>query len=406
MFIFGGCNKSDVITSVTVKNNSSEMPFEICVGEMDFSKYYLIVEYSSGKVDEVNITLDMINSNDELKFYKVGLQEITVNYKKQVIKMYLDVNEKQLTDIYLEDMNVYYTGEYYEVNVEGNLPKDVVVIYPNGNKFRDAGVYEIEALIFEEGFEVMHLTSTLVINKATYDLSDIEFNDATYVYDGKTKAITVSGTLPEGVTVSYEYSKLAKDAGVYEVTAKFHGDYDNYEIIPDMKAAITINQAKYNIDGIRLEDAVFVYDGTPHSLELINEHLLPDGVLANFENNSHVDVGVYEVSIYFNGDIKNYEEIDKLKAVLTITKASYDLSNVHFESALFKYDGTPKAIESSGELPSGVTVNYFIYSTNLEISYDEFPTEVGTYVVVARFSHNNDNYLEIEDMHAMIVIES
>ena len=87
VFIFGGCNKSDVITSITVKNNSSENPFEIYVGEMDFNQYYLVVEYSSGKINEVNITSDMIKSSEEVKFYKEGLQEIEVIYNKQSIKM-------------------------------------------------------------------------------------------------------------------------------------------------------------------------------------------------------------------------------------------------------------------------------------------------------------------------------
>ena len=61
-----------------------------------------------------------------------------VIYEKQEIPMYLDVNKKELADVYLEDMNVYYTGQYYEVNVSGNLPKDAVVIYPKGNKFKNA----------------------------------------------------------------------------------------------------------------------------------------------------------------------------------------------------------------------------------------------------------------------------
>ena len=131
--MFTSCNKSDAITSITVKDNSSDKPFEIYVGEIDLSQYYLLVEYESGKVDEININSDMINANDEVKLYKTGLQEIEIIYKKQFIKMYFNVNKKELTNIYLEDMTVNYTGQYYEVNVSGNLPKDAVVIYPKGN---------------------------------------------------------------------------------------------------------------------------------------------------------------------------------------------------------------------------------------------------------------------------------
>ena len=82
------------------------------------------------------------------------------------------------------------------------------------------------------------------------------------------------------------------------------------------------------------------------------------------------------------------------------------MSNINFESCLFKYDGTLKKVEIQGDLPEGVSVEYCIYSSNLEINYTEFPVEVGTYVVIAKFSHNNHNYQDINDMHAIIVIES
>ena len=406
VFIFGGCSNSDEIISVTVKNNSSDNPFEIYIGEVDYSQYYLIVEYESGEVVEINVTKDMITSADEVKFYRTGLQEINVVYKKQSTKMYFDICKKELSDLYLEDLNVYYTGEYYVVNVSGNVPKDATIIYPKGNKFKDVGEYEVEALIYEQGFEVKKLTSNVVIKKATYDLANINFSDATFVYDGNPKSIMVEGELPKGVSVSYEYSDYPLSVGVYEVTAKFIGDYNNYEAIPDMKATITITKAKYDIERIKLEETSFTYDGKPHTVQLINQDLLPDGIEVKYENNVQTDAGVYEVTVSFIGDNVNYEPIEDMKTIFTINKAEYDLSEIYFESCLFKYDGNAKVIEIEGELPEGVSVEYYIYSSNLDISYEEFPIEVGTFVVVAKFSHNNNNYQAIEDMHAIIVIES
>jgi hypothetical protein len=406
VFIFGGCSNSDEIISVTVKNNSSDNPFEIYIGEVDYSQYYLIVEYESGEVIEVNINKDMINPVDEVKLYRIGIQEIKVDYNKKSTIMYFNISKRELTDLYLEDMNVTYTGEYYEVKVSGNVPKDAVITYPNGNKFKDVGKYEVEALIYEEGFNVKKLTSTIIINKATYDLGSINFSDATFVYDGNPKSIMVEGELPKGVSVSYVYSDFAKSVGVYEVTAKFHGDYDNYEIIPDMKATITITKAKYNIEEIEFEETVFTYDGNPHTLKLKNEHLLPEGIEVSYENNVQTDAGVYDVTISFIGDNVNYEAIEDLTTQFTINKAEYDLSKIYFESCIFKYDGNSKVIAINGDLPEGVSVEYYIYSSNLDISYEEFPIQVGTYVVVAKFSHNNNNYLDIKDMHAIIVIES
>ena len=62
------------------------------------------------------------------------------------------------------------------------------------------------------------------------DMSGISFTDKSFVYDGKAKTLEITGTLPEGVTVAYEYylgeTKVeeAKDAGVYTVKAVFTVD--------------------------------------------------------------------------------------------------------------------------------------------------------------------------------------
>lgn len=404
--IFAGCDRSNEIVNITVKNNSSDIPFEVYVGEVDFSQYYLIVEYESGELVEVNMTKDMISSGEEVKLYRIGLQEIDVEYAKKTTKMYFDVHKKELSELYLEDVNVVYTGDYIEVNVSGNVSKNAVIVYPNGNKFKDVGEYEVKALVYEEGYAVKELTSSVIISKGTYDMSDISFCDTSFTYDGNIKYIMVEGVLPNGVSVNYEYSNVTLSAGSYEVTAKFYGDFDNYEVIPDMKATLTITKAIYDISEIKFEDMTFTYDGTPHSLAILNEDLLPDGIEVIYENNLHTDAGEYEVIVSFEGDNLNYEPLETLTAILTINKTKYDLSGINFESCLFKYDGTSKKIEIEGQLPEGVSVTYNIYSSNLEISYDEFPVEVGTYVVVAKFSHSNNNYLDIDDMHAIIVIES
>ncbi|MBQ3288868.1 MAG: C10 family peptidase [Kiritimatiellae bacterium] len=77
------------------------------------------------------------------------------------------------------------------------------------------------------------------IDKATYDMSGVTFSDETCAYDGKPHSLEVSGSLPSGVTVSYE-NNGHQEVGVYEVTAIFSGDAVNYYSIPDMKATLTI----------------------------------------------------------------------------------------------------------------------------------------------------------------------
>ena len=115
---------------------------------------------------------------------------------------------------------------------------------------QNAGTYTVTAT-FAAGIDVANKVCfpqgtaafTVVIGKADYDMSGVSFEDATYTYDGGEKTLTVTGTLPEGVTVSYSANTLT-DAGELEVTATFTGeDTDNYNAIDPMTATLTINKA-------------------------------------------------------------------------------------------------------------------------------------------------------------------
>ncbi len=79
------------------------------------------------------------------------------------------------------------------------------------------------------------------IEKATYDMSGVTFEDATFEYDGSAKSIYVGGTLPSGVTVSYGGNGKT-EVGVYTVTANFTGDSDNYNSIESLTATLTITE--------------------------------------------------------------------------------------------------------------------------------------------------------------------
>ena len=87
-----------------------------------------------------------------------------------------------------------------------------------------------------------------------YDMSGIVLHNDTVTYDGQAHSLAISGTLPSGVTVSYEYykgneikeeNKLTAspvNAGIYTVVAKFTGDEDHNEI-EDKVATLTIEKA-------------------------------------------------------------------------------------------------------------------------------------------------------------------
>ena len=143
--------------------------------------------------------------------------------------------------------------------------------------------------------------------KSDYDMSGVAFNDITKDYTESTVILTkndLEGTLPEGVEVSFKYFSdeekteevIAKDAGVYYVTAKFTGD-DKHNPIEDKSAKLTINKVDFadvtfNVVGTYTDSdnnktvvtaksenensVYFEYDAKPFRLSIQNESITLD----------------------------------------------------------------------------------------------------------------------------------
>ncbi|MDE7401147.1 MAG: hypothetical protein K2N17_03745, partial [Clostridia bacterium] len=89
---------------------------------------------------------------------------------------------------------------------------------------------------------------SLSVAKADVDMSGVEFKDLTVAYDGKEHTLTISGTLPNGVTVEYEVKDQSgtefTEIDTYEFTAKFTvEDTENYNTVDDKTAKLTITDA-------------------------------------------------------------------------------------------------------------------------------------------------------------------
>ena len=108
-----------------------------------------------------------------------------------------------------------------------------------------AGSYTVKATFPEtENYNAVTATADFTITKATYNMTGVKFEDASYTYDGSEKTLTISGTLPAGVAVAYENNKLT-NAGSVTAKAKFTiADSNNYCAIKDMTATLTITKAK------------------------------------------------------------------------------------------------------------------------------------------------------------------
>ena len=150
--------------------------------------------------------------------------------------------DHDMSGVTFEGKTVTYNGETHSLAVTG-LPEGVEVTYVNNNK-TNAGTYTVTAKFVASANynELADMTATLTVEKAVYDMSGVKLEDKTIVADGNAQSITIGGTLPDGVTVTYEGNGQT-DAGEYTVTAKFSGDAANYEPILDKTAKLTITQA-------------------------------------------------------------------------------------------------------------------------------------------------------------------
>ncbi len=298
-----------------------------------------------------------------------------------------------MSGITLSGNEMTYDGEVHSLAISGTLPLGVSVSYENNNK-TNVGTYEVIAIFSgdENNYEpIANKTAILKINKATYNMSNVEFNDDSVTYDGETHSLSITGTLPTGVTVTYENNGKI-NAGSYTVTAKFVGDATNYELIDNMTATLTINKAAYDMSSIEFNDLTVDYDGETHSIVISGT--LPTGVSIEYENNGKINAGSYTITAKFSGDATNYEAIENKTAILTINKLTYDMSNVEFNGTTVTYDGETHSLAITGTLPTGVSVTY---ENNGKIS-------AGTYTVIAKFSGDETNYELIENKTATLVI--
>ncbi len=240
-----------------------------------------------------------------------------------------------------------------------------------------------------------------------YDMSGVSFKGATVVYDGQVHSLAISGTLPEGVSVSY-LGNGKKEIGSHIVTARFTGS-GNYEPIEDMYAELkiveksennnstTVELLDYDMSNVSFNDGTFEYDGKSKSLTISG--VLPEGVSVRYEGNGRIDEGEYQIKAIFTGNSLTHNPIPSMTAVLKITRENslktYDMSGIKFENKSVAYDGKAHSIEIIGTLPAGVTVSYA----------GNGKTAVGTYTVTANFKGASD-YNAIPSMTATLTISS
>ena len=287
-----------------------------------------------------------------------------------------------LSGITFESITVDYNGKAKAIQVKGILPSGVTVKY-EGNNCRDAGVHTVVAKFYYNGtyIEGADLTATITIKKASYDLSGITFPKRTFTYTGETYTPSISGELPEGVTVEYICDSEIKNAGTYIVTAHFTCD-PNYNAIPNMSTTYVVNKAEYDMSAITFASAMVEYSGEPYYLAIEGD--LPAGVSVSYENNGQIDVGEYRVRAVFTSSDSNYADPDSMFATITITPEKmypvellYTLkSDGSYEISGYVGDNPHLIISSTYEGRMVTSIKSSAFEGNTNIVYVQMPSSI------------------------------
>jgi len=389
-------------------------PTEFVIGDFKYSEYSFLVTYKDGESKTIVLTQDMLSSEDYLKTYRDGTHTLTARYLNMSCE--ITVTAKRFTfpsDITLQDSTVTYDGEAHGLEVIGALPEGTTITFPDGNNYIDAGQYEVNAVLVNSLYVTASVSGSLTIERAVYDMSNISFAGAEYVYDGTPKSLSVQGNTDKNLEITYSIGKAEINSMVdandvpYTVVAHFDAG-GNYLPIDDMTAELKIKKAVYNMDSVVFANKSYTYDGKYKSVKIENLNQLPKGVTVQYSNNEQKTVGKYTAVASFIGDQNNYEPIPNKTATLTISKGKVNLSDVKLDNESFEYNTSPHFVNYTGSLPSGVTFSRYEYyavdNAGKETKVDAI-IDVGTYIVKAIFLYNDKiNYEDIDPLCCSVEI--
>lgn len=399
---------------VGIHMTSSET-VQVYYGHFSCEGIGVTVDFRDGSTKDIALTEEMISEVEQLKFFKVGIQEIEVVYRNRYsTTMPVEVVLNEFKESYeLVGYECVYDGQPHSVGLNQELPEGATITYPYGNIFTNAGSYEVVGIMSKNGYASKTLTATLTIFQAERDATGMVFEDSTVIYDGEMHTIEVQN-VPEGVNVTYDTYDFDHDirinkvvnAGKYRVVARFTDTSLNYAQIPDKTAVLTIKKATYDLSGISFPAVTKVYDGLDYQAKIVGENTLPTGVKVKYSYLdadgktviSNAKVGDYTmVATFEGGDLTNYEPIEGMTAPLVVRPRVIKISDkITFESKTVNFqEGTVHSLAITGELPESVEVTY----------EGNDQTYAGEYEVKAIFRATNENeVVDVEEMTAYLII--
>ena len=344
------------------------------------------------------------------------------NYNDKIIEATIRIvkSDYDISTLSFNDKEITFDGTEKKIEIE-NLPDYLVATYnifdaETGTpvyRAINAGRYRFVAHINSSNQNynsIPDMEAFLTINKADYNMSDVKMDNITKTYDGKNCnfSIAENSILPIGVTVSYECQnvetgeivKSNKDCGTYKIIARFKGDENNYNPIPEIERQLVVERAVIEIsDKVSFDSFNLPYDGDNHSLFVqgIDEEINSGKVSVEYENNDQKYAGTYEIFATFKCPDSNYYiDVDRLVAILLIEKIQ-DSLDIKPDDILIETDSDGKKYVTVTNIPSDVeVVSAFLLKDGQEVDLNTL--ESGSYNYEVQFKYKDKNVANSVDI--------
>ena len=260
----------------------------------------------------------------------------------------------------------------------------------------DPGLYYMYAYVVPEGDEPYYTPTTpFRVAKGDYDMSGVSFPSGTYTYDGNPHSLSISGTLPADVSVSYENNSRT-NAGSQTVTAVFTTSNSTYYNNPPSRTAtLTVSRATPQVsDFTYTAPTNLVYDGSPKTAT-VNVHLTGGktgmGTVTvkyysgtTLLDSAPTDAGTYTVKIDVATGTNYYSATGITAANWTFTITKRSIMTTTITVADIAYDAS--AHNTIDALTVKVGENT-IPNTNYTVEPSSV-TEAGTYTLIITGANN------------------